>query len=82
MEKQHNYKWKKKSVYETSTRYSPHAKCNGRWKSNLISQKFLGKNLSWGIMIELEFGENLVVYKESFPTKPTSYRGYFYIMGK
>lgn len=46
------------------------------------TQKFTSKNLSWGIMIEVEFGENLVAYKESFTIKTTSYRGYFYIMGK
>lgn len=46
------------------------------------TQKFTGKNLSWEITIELEFGESIVVYKESFTTKPTNYRGYFFIMGK
>lgn len=46
------------------------------------AQKFTGKNLSWEITIELEFGESIVVYKGSFSTKSTSYRGYFYIMGK
>lgn len=46
------------------------------------TQKFTDKNLSWGIIIELEFGENIVVYKESFTTKTTSYRGYFYTMVK
>lgn len=44
------------------------------------AQKFTGKNLSWRI-IELELGENLVVYKKTSQQK-THCRGYFYITHK
>lgn len=38
------------------------------------AQKFTGKNLSWGIVIELELGENLVVYKKTSQQKDTLQR--------
>lgn len=47
-----------------------------------IAWKFTEKSFPWGITVELESGENIMVYKKSFTTKNISYRGYFYITGK